>query len=225
MDQGQPPDSVRRHVSAQLRLPHAHRQRPGHQQLAGLPESRRPTSTSATSPIPLGSALPASRPTSTPITRTSWASSASRSWSTHAPARTWHLGRSAPAPRRASSRLTTSTCRTPGTCKPSVTLTYGLSYKLEMPPYELNGKQVSLVVPGWLTRSSRQDYLTRARKPRWPDRSTSRFWLRHHQQRRSRPQVSVRSLLRRHHARASRSPGIRSSTTASSANCSANNAP
>ena len=28
--------------------------------------------------------------------------------------------------------------------KPSVTLTYGLSYMLEMPPYELNGKQVSL---------------------------------------------------------------------------------
>jgi len=29
--------------------------------------------------------------------------------------------------------------------KPTVTLTYGLSYELEMPPYELNGKQVSLV--------------------------------------------------------------------------------
>src|SRR5262249_8080829 len=29
--------------------------------------------------------------------------------------------------------------------KPSVTLTYGVSYGLEMPPYELNGKQVSLV--------------------------------------------------------------------------------
>lgn len=31
--------------------------------------------------------------------------------------------------------------------KPTVTLTYGLSYNLEMPPYELNGKQVSLVDP------------------------------------------------------------------------------
>jgi hypothetical protein len=31
--------------------------------------------------------------------------------------------------------------------KPSVTLTYGISYNLEMPPYELNGKQVSLVDP------------------------------------------------------------------------------
>ena len=31
--------------------------------------------------------------------------------------------------------------------KPTVTLTYGISYNLEMPPYELNGKQVSLVDP------------------------------------------------------------------------------
>jgi hypothetical protein len=31
--------------------------------------------------------------------------------------------------------------------KPSVTLTYGISYNLEMPPYEINGKQVSLVDP------------------------------------------------------------------------------
>uniref|UniRef100_Q025D2 Cna B domain protein n=1 Tax=Solibacter usitatus (strain Ellin6076) TaxID=234267 RepID=Q025D2_SOLUE len=31
--------------------------------------------------------------------------------------------------------------------KPTVTLTYGLSYNLEMPPYEINGKQVSLVDP------------------------------------------------------------------------------
>jgi hypothetical protein len=31
--------------------------------------------------------------------------------------------------------------------KPTVTLTYGVSYELEMPPYELNGKQVSLVDP------------------------------------------------------------------------------
>ena len=29
--------------------------------------------------------------------------------------------------------------------RPTVTLTYGLSYNLEMPPYEINGKQVSLV--------------------------------------------------------------------------------
>ncbi|MEO8369472.1 MAG: carboxypeptidase regulatory-like domain-containing protein, partial [Candidatus Solibacter sp.] len=29
--------------------------------------------------------------------------------------------------------------------RPSVTLTYGLSYEIQMPPYELNGKQVSLV--------------------------------------------------------------------------------
>jgi hypothetical protein len=29
--------------------------------------------------------------------------------------------------------------------KPAVTLTYGISYNLEMPPYEINGKQVSLV--------------------------------------------------------------------------------
>jgi hypothetical protein len=29
--------------------------------------------------------------------------------------------------------------------KPTVTLTYGISYNLEMPPYEINGKQVSLV--------------------------------------------------------------------------------
>jgi hypothetical protein len=31
--------------------------------------------------------------------------------------------------------------------RPSLTFTYGLSYNLEMPPYELNGKQVSLVDP------------------------------------------------------------------------------
>jgi len=31
--------------------------------------------------------------------------------------------------------------------KPLVTLTYGISYNLEMPPYEINGKQVSLVDP------------------------------------------------------------------------------
>ncbi len=31
--------------------------------------------------------------------------------------------------------------------KPTITLTYGLSYNLEMPPYEINGKQVSLVDP------------------------------------------------------------------------------
>lgn len=31
--------------------------------------------------------------------------------------------------------------------KPTVTLSYGISYNLEMPPYELNGKQVSLVDP------------------------------------------------------------------------------
>jgi hypothetical protein len=31
--------------------------------------------------------------------------------------------------------------------RPTLTLTYGLSYNLEMPPYELNGKQVSLVDP------------------------------------------------------------------------------
>ena len=29
--------------------------------------------------------------------------------------------------------------------KPSFTLTYGLGWNLEMPPYELNGKQVALV--------------------------------------------------------------------------------
>ena len=29
--------------------------------------------------------------------------------------------------------------------KPTFTLTYGMSYNLEMPPYELNGKQVALV--------------------------------------------------------------------------------
>ena len=29
--------------------------------------------------------------------------------------------------------------------KPSFTLTYGLGWNLEMPPYELSGKQVALV--------------------------------------------------------------------------------
>ena len=29
--------------------------------------------------------------------------------------------------------------------RPSFTLTYGMSYQLEMPPYEINGKQVMLV--------------------------------------------------------------------------------
>ena len=42
--------------------------------------------------------------------------------------------------------------------KPSLTLTYGLGYQIEMPPYELNGKQVSLT-DAQGNRVNMQDYL------------------------------------------------------------------
>jgi len=47
--------------------------------------------------------------------------------------------------------------------RPSVTLTYGISYEIQMPPYELNGKQVSLVDTNGVPIVA-QDYLDQRQK-------------------------------------------------------------
>jgi hypothetical protein len=47
--------------------------------------------------------------------------------------------------------------------KPSLTLTYGISYSLQMPPYELNGKQVSLVDSSGVPVVA-EDYLAQRQK-------------------------------------------------------------
>ena len=93
-----------------------------------------------------------------------------------------------------------------------MTLTYGISYELEMPPYELNGKQVSLVDPDGNPVDA-ADYLAQRKKaalagqvyqPVLGFATTPNI---------EGPQVSLRSLLRRPQRRASRSPGIRNSSS------------
>ena len=48
--------------------------------------------------------------------------------------------------------------------KPNFTLTYGLSYAIEMPPYELDGKQVELVDQGDASPISLEEYLAQKQK-------------------------------------------------------------
>ena len=81
--------------------------------------------------------------------------------------------------------------------KPSVTISYGLSYQLEMPPHEANGKQVDAGLSGRLPGG--HGGLHGAA----PESGAGRFGVQpdpgllHRQQCRGRPQVPVRSVLRR----------------------------
>ena len=108
--------------------------------------------------------------------------------------------------------------------KPIVTLTYGLSYDLQMPPYELNGKQVSLVDTGRQADRGARTISRSARRPRWPDRSTSRFSA-------SPPPITSRARKYPYDPstaasrRACRWPGIRSSAADCWARCSARTRP
>src|SRR5215813_1703131 len=105
--------------------------------------------------------------------------------------------------------------------RPSVTLSYGLSYTVEMPPYELDGKQVILVE----SRSSRKNTWRYEKRRPWPGRST----IRPSDSRRSRTSPATANILTTRSteasARAWRWHGIRNLNTAFWARCSATTAP
>ena len=137
---------------------------------------------------------------STPTTPTSWALSPNRSWSTPAPARTCKLGKIGDVATDQSiipsyNLYVSDTWH----LQPSVTLTYGISYELQMPPYELQRQA------GFPGRYRRQADRCPGLPGRAPEGRAGRTGLpadsrlRHHQQHQG-PQVPVRHLLRRHHA-------------------------
>ncbi len=103
--------------------------------------------------------------------------------------------------------------------KPNLTLTYGLSWALELPPYELNGAQVMLVDQNReADRRRKLSGAAQSGRPPGPGLQSD-TWIRNHPKRRA--QVSIQSGLGPNSVLVSRWPGIPNTAAVSWARSSA----